>query len=171
MITCNKLCELINNINSHEYKDKYEELINIYPNDIDKIKHVFLDIYNYEYSIGETENRLDTQFRKAVIKKYKKCIITNKPLKVCEVVHIYPFSKSSYNEKYDHDNGLLLCSELHKLFDNKDVDLKINIDTLQIELSEEILKDDSMLEYHKYNNNKLELSEKNIYYLNKKYNE
>lgn len=138
----------------------------------------FYDLFEFEYiqtnTIQETTEerikRKDKYFRNQVIDKYKRCIITNKPLKYCQVAHIYPFSLSNETEKYDPDNAFLLCSDFHIGFDHKEQDFIINPNTQVIEISEAILTDLTMLEYHKYHNKKIELTDKNIYYLKKKYN-
>ena len=140
----------------------------------------FYDLFEFEYTQNEfnefnktTEERIkrkDTQFRNQVIDKYKTCIVTDKPLKYCQVAHIYPYCLSDETEKYDPDNALLLCSDIHIGFDHIEPDFKINPDLKCIELSDQILADQTMSDYHKYNNKKIELSNKNIYYLKKKYN-
>jgi hypothetical protein len=170
----------INNI--VELKNLYNILIK--DNDKDYLDYLFYSLKKYEHTdefIQETEEtiqetteerikRKDTQFRKAVIEKYKRCIITNKPLKYCQVAHIYPYALSDETEKYDPENALLLCSDFHIGFDHTYTDFIINPNLKCIELSESILSDLTMSEYHKYHNKKIELSDKNIYYLKKKYN-
>jgi hypothetical protein len=175
MITCNELYDLIKNLNSgDDYTKKYEELIKLYNDAIDKIDLIFYDLYKYEYTkitetIEEREKRLDSEFRNKVREKYKTCMITNKPLYVSQVAHIYPFKLCEPDEKYDISNGLLLSAELHLLFDTPDHKLIINPDTKIISFSEDILNDKSMIEYRQYQNMKIDLDEKNIYYLRKKY--
>ena len=51
-------------------------------------------------------------------------------VEVCEAAHIIPFSKC---ENFDIDNGLLLNSILHKLFDK--YDWSINPNSLCIEIN------------------------------------
>jgi predicted restriction endonuclease len=171
MVTCNDLYILISGLNcEEEYYNKYDELIKEYSDSEDKINFVFYDMYNFNYhSKEEKEKRKDAQFRKDVIDSYKRCIVTNKPLKICEVAHIFPYKLSAQNEMYDINNGLLLCRELHTLFDSNDKEFIINPKTKQIELSDCIMNDESLKEYHKYNNIQLNLNDANIYYLNKKY--
>ena len=76
------------------------------------------------------EKRNDYQFRKSVINHYKKCIISGLNVKRCEVAHIKPFSQCDINEKYDPNNGLLLDSGLHKLFDR--YEFSINPETYML---------------------------------------
>jgi len=172
MITCDELYNLIKNLYSeNEYIIKYEELVSIYPDDRDKIDLVFYDLYKFEYSTTEErEKRLDTEYRNIIRDKYKTCMITGKPLCVSQVAHIYPHTLCKLDEKYDPENGFLLSAELHILFDSKDCDLKINPDTQNIIFSKKILEDNSMNHYKQYNNKKIELSDKQKYYLHKKYN-
>ena len=68
-------------------------------------------------------------FRKQVILRYNRCIISNMPINVCEAAHIIPFSKTL---SFDVDNGILLNSILHKLFDK--YYWSINPKTLCVEL-------------------------------------
>ncbi len=114
----------------------------------------------------EKKIRNDDTFKEEVINKYKRCIITNKPIYVCEVAHIFPFANCDENEKYDKDNGILLCRELHKLFD--DNLMIIDYNTLKLTFNEKILNDDSLVDYHKYNNTTLKI-DISKYFLKKKY--
>ena len=62
---------------------------------------------------------LQNRYRKAIIKRFDKCIISDYDNEVCEAAHIKPFSESNNleSEDFDIDNGLLLNCILHKLFD------------------------------------------------------
>ena len=136
------------------------------------LNFIMLDRFNYIPKLNETlEERLkrqDTLYRKKVIEKYNTCMISGKDIEVCQVAHILPFKNSNEEEKYDSENGFLLSADLHMLFDNKNFDLKINQDGYVI-FSDNILKNKNMIEYNKYNNKKINLTEKNKYYLKKKY--
>ncbi|MFZ3579475.1 HNH endonuclease [Virgibacillus sp. DJP39] len=59
-------------------------------------------------------------FRSALLKAYdSKCAFCNfKIPHALEAAHIVPWSESSDGEKLDIQNGVLLCSNHHKLFDN-----------------------------------------------------
>ena len=67
--------------------------------------------------------RNDTEFKKAVNELYKTCIICD--IGDChksayEVAHIWDFAKCDTPEqKYDVNNGILLCANMHKYFDSK----------------------------------------------------
>ena len=176
--------DIVNKIKSID-KDNIIELANLYVeliknNDTNYIDYLFYSLKKYEYTkiiettetietIEEREKRLDTEFRNKVREKYKTCMITNKPLYVSQVAHIYPFKLCEPEEKYDISNGLLLSAELHLLFDTPDYKLRINPDTKIISFSEDILNDKSMIAYRQYHNMKIDLDEKNIHYLRKKY--
>ena len=128
-------------------------------------------VYVKELKIEEREKRDDAIYRKQVKERYNNCcMITKKPIRVCEVAHIYPYTNSNTNDKCDIDNGFLLCRELHELFDNKYLDMKINPETCTIEFTDYIMNDIYMSEYHKYNNKKINLNQNNIVYLKMKYN-
>jgi hypothetical protein len=177
--------QILNDITSYNLEDidlniLYLDILDKYNNKT-LIDMAFYDLFEYEHTdefieetIQETTEerikRKDTHFRDRVIEKYKRCIITNKPLKYCQVAHIYPYALSDETEKYDPYNALLLCSDFHIGFDHTDTDFIINANLKCIELSEFILSDLTMSEYHKYHNKKIELSDRNIYYLKKKYN-
>ena len=175
MITCDELYKLISNLNSEkEYIEKYEELIKIYNTDTDKYKLdlVFYDLYEYEYiNSNETYEkkikRIDKKFKKSVTQYYKSCIITKRSLYVCEVAHIYPFADSELEDKYNPLNGVLLCRDMHKLFDNKLI--TINPIDYRLTLSPEILSDDTLVDYIKYNNIILDINLESRHYFEKLY--
>jgi len=113
-----------NNYKQFNY-DSYKELkldldfllINIY-SDIKKLK----------------DQRLDQDtFRKELIKKYNKCIISNSIDIECDACHIIPYSIC---KNFDIDNGLLISSDLHKTFDK--YYWSINPNTLKIEINKNI---------------------------------
>lgn len=95
--------------------------------------------------------------------------VTNKPIHICQVAHIYPHKDCESIEKYDISNGLLLSAELHLLFDN--FKFKIDPDTKFMKFLQDILDDDTMNYYKQYHNQLFphHLTERNIYYLKKKY--
>ena len=73
--------------------------------------------------------QLQNEYRKAIIQRFKKCIISDYDCEVCEAAHIIPFSES---ENFEIDNGLLLNCVLHNLFDK--YYWSINPDTFCIEI-------------------------------------
>jgi hypothetical protein len=150
----------------------FDKLIDIY--DIELLNYVFYNEKKYIHNkTFETNYRKDYKFKKEVIERYKSCIVTGKSIKICEVAHIVPFNKC-LNEisKYDPDNGLLLCNELHKLFDTETNDFKINPDTQCIEFIKDIMEDEGFQDYHQFNGKplKIKLNENSIRYLKQKYN-
>ena len=174
--------QILNDITSYNLEGidlniLYKDILDKYHNET-LIDLAFYDLFDFEYkqiitteeTIEEKIKRKDTQFRNQVIEKYKRCVITNKPLKYCQVAHIYPYALSDSIEKYDPDNALLLCADFHIGFDHTDTDFIINPNLKCIEISESILTDPTMSEYHKYHNQKIDLSDRNIYYLKRKYN-
>ena len=175
MIRCDEIFNLIANLNSEkEYKNKYEEIIKLYPDCVDKINLVFYDMYNYEPSKTNPEEirekRQDDEYREAIRKKYNyRCSVTNQQLSVCQVAHIYPHKLCNPEEKYDISNGILLSANLHLLFDS--FQFKINPDSQIMTFSQNILNDSFMDCYKQYHNKIFphKLSQYNINYLIKKY--
>jgi len=78
----------------------------------------------------KTKRLKQQQFRKLILTRYNKCIITNKYIeKECEACHIIPVE---HGGSYDIDNGLLINSCMHITFD--DLVWSINPDTLTIDI-------------------------------------
>lgn len=148
-------------------EENYINLIKKYPKET--VNFIMYDIYKYIYNdTSNKKNRCQLTFRNKLKDRYKKCIITNTGDKCCDACHIIPFNESSPQEQYEVNNGLLLRTDLHKLFDAGDI--KINPETLCVELSENILSDNDYKKYHKYDNKKLKINKNSIYYLKKIYN-
>jgi predicted restriction endonuclease len=166
--------------NIKEESEMYPTYIKLKNNNPDLINSINLFFIKFRGNIPEMteiketkEERLkrkDKEFRDKVIKKYNsKCAITgiDYNLGICEVAHIYPFSSSSEEEKYDLNNGILLCGYLHKWFDSGR--MKINPETKCIEFTDKIMSNETVKEYHKFNNKKIQLNSENIKYLKKIY--
>ena len=146
-------------------------IINI--NDIDNIKS--LDNIKSKTII----NRNDDTFKREVKARFNKCIIcdddnANCCLECCEVAHIWDFAKcDNENDKYNSYNGLLMCANMHKLFDKDLIKLnyKDNKDNKDGALFVFISIDTSMINYpiYKYNNKKIILCKQNLQYLIKRY--
>ena len=99
----------------------------------DKIKSELSKNDNLPYIIPTNKIRnpiLQNYYRDGLINRYKKCIISGMHMEVCEACHIIPFYDS---ENFDIDNGILLNSVLHKLFDKHY--WSINPSTLCVEIS------------------------------------
>lgn len=148
------------NLNKNEL---YEKLILMFPKN--KVDFIMYDLFKYIYTKQDEKKRRMNQdtFREDLINRYKCCLITGCNQIVCEACHIIPFKDCTDDIKYNVNNGLLLRVDLHKLFDNGN--LKINPDTSQIELSKDVLNDNTMKDYHKYNNKKINIHEKSICFL------
>jgi ParB family chromosome partitioning protein len=100
-------------INIQEVSEKSNTYIDLVDYDtkinkiIDKNNGVYIDIKS-------RNPELQQLYRNAIINRFDKCIISDMDKEVCEAAHIIPFSESN---NFDIDNGLLLNSILHKLFD------------------------------------------------------
>lgn len=134
-----------------------------------KVNYVMLDEFKYVHNSTEEKVKRKDQktFRQDLIERYKTCIITECDEMVCEACHIVPFEECDETEKYNVNNGLLLRSDFHILFDKKL--LKINSDTLKIELSGELVDDPNMKEYKKYDGKILNIHKNSIKYLKRNY--
>ena len=178
----NDIINYIDNNNDKNVDALYNELK--YKINIDLLNFIFYDKFEYEHkeiiedkiieeiieeNIEEREKRQDTIYRKLIQNKYKTCMITGKPLYISQAAHIYPHRLCTQEEKYDRENGFLLSAELHILFDSTDNKLKIDPETQIICFCEELLEDETMAYYRQYHNKKIELSDKQKDYLNKKY--
>ncbi len=111
------------------------------------------NIKYYEYKekrIGQCE------FRQKIVTRDKYCVITMCHSDMCEACHIIPYSECNECEKYDINNGLLLESGIHKLFDK--YSWSINPITQHIEISSTLLNDKSYELINKYNNYKLNIN-------------
>lgn len=143
------------------YREIYLDLITLFNEEIHTINFIMYDKYKYVHNdkvekIEEKVKRLDNNFRKSVKEYYKKCIVTGRSSILCEVAHIYPFSQSEIDEMYDPNNGIYLCKDLHCLFDKKNNAMIITPE-FKLILSDEILNDVEMSDYHKYHNKILDI--------------
>jgi len=173
----------LNNNNTDIYKsNKIEYFIyNLLENyDKNKVMYIIKDLFEIEFEYCDDLQlqvcRNDDEFRKAVKDKYKTCIICD--IYDCykssyQVAHIFDFSKcETEEEKYDVNNGILLCSNMHNYFD--DLDLKFVVDD---ECNDNNLVKisfcDTMCDhifYKKYNGKKILFNKENIEYIKKKNN-
>jgi hypothetical protein len=81
--------------------------------------------------------RADYEYKQNVKKLYNEtCIISGADIDECSICHIKPLSESSYNEKYDYNNGIILSESLHRLFDK--YYFTINPETFEIIISQNI---------------------------------
>jgi hypothetical protein len=106
-----------NNSNSHTNNSntKIKKVLTLDEYD-EKIKNIIKNNDNNVFVKG-TKIRipeLQNLFRKQIVYRYNRCIISNMYKSVCEAAHITPFSETL---SFDVDNGILLNDILHKLFD------------------------------------------------------
>ena len=122
-----------NTVNENNYKqfnyDSYEE----FKIDLDfLLSNIYSDIHIINFQTREQRLDQDT-FRKELIKKYNRCVISDSIDIECEACHIIPYSIC---KNFDIDNGLLLSSDLHKTFDK--YCWSINPKTLKVEINKNI---------------------------------
>ena len=173
----------VNNNNPDIYKSNEIEyfIYNLLENyDKNKVMYIIKDLFEIEF---EYSNELQTQvcrnddeFKKAVKDRYKTCIICD--IYDChkssyQVAHIFDFSKCETEEdKYNVNNGILLCSNMHKYFD--DSLLKFVVDSeCDDNYIVNIVFCDTMSDYmfyKKYNGKKILFNKENILYIEKKNN-
>ena len=103
------------------------------------------------------------KFRKEIIKRDKKCLLSNAPPEMCQAAHIIPYCHCSVDMQYNINNGLLLEAGIHLLFD--EYLWSINKDSIVI-VSYKLLNDKNyhMNKYliNDYHNKKLHLSKKQL---------
>lgn len=162
------LNDIIEEIEQHKNINKnelYEKLYINYSNE--KIVFAMYDMFGYIHTDTEEKDIRKNQheFRKDLIDRYEGCVITGVSEKVCDACHIISYVKCEDKDKYNIDNGILLRSDLHRLFD--DGLLKIDPNTCTIILNETIMSNKKMKQYHELNNKKINIHEKSIYFLNK----
>lgn len=144
------------------------------------IKIQFIDEENKTENTQNKICRNDAEFKKEVNDLYKTCIICD--IDEChksayEVAHIWDFAKcDSLESKYDVNNGLLLCANMHKYFDSKcellkfEVITNINDDSNTVICKVVFCESISNSNYYKrYNGKQIKFNKQNIMYLEKKY--
>ena len=146
-------------------KELYEKLENIFSKE--KVAFVMYNVFGYIHKETEEKNKRKDQqsFREDLIERYGECIMSGVSEEVCEACHIIPYAKCEDKDKYNIDNGILLRSDLHKLFD-KGL-LKINPNTCTMLLDEKILLNPKMKQYYELNNKKININNNSIIYLKK----
>ena len=162
---------IYNYIKSNINKSPYDVIIELSkkydPTDIELVYNMEFDIFLNDDLTNTKIKRLDDKFRKNVRNIFdNKCIITNVSVERCDVAHIKPFNKCNEIEKYDINNGLLLDTALHRLFDK--YYFSINPDTYMIEVNMNI-KNLKKLKIEQYNSNHLNLDKFNKKYLQNHY--
>jgi predicted restriction endonuclease len=173
----------LNNNNTDIYKSNeieyfiYDLLENY---DKNKVMYIIKDLFEIEFKYSDDLQtqvcRNDDEFKKAVKDRYKTCIICD--IYEChkssyQVAHIFDFSKcKTEEEKYDVNNGILLCSNMHKYFDNLLLKFVVDDECNDNNLVK-ISFCDTMCDYifyKKYNGKKILFNKENIEYIKKKNN-
>jgi len=160
----NKLDKIYDDIRSIK-KNNIENFIIDYDDKItmETLLFVAYDVYKYEPNEQIFEEKIKRQhqkkFKNHVTKKYGCCIISSDDVDICEACHIIPFCESNNMNMYDVNNGLLLSSGLHTLFDK--YMFSIDKDGIVV-FSDKVLTKSSFKNYHKYHNMKLKLDTKTM---------
>jgi ParB/RepB/Spo0J family partition protein len=117
----------------------------------EKMKMIISNNSNSVYIMSKVRcPELQMLFRNEIIKRFKTCIVSGLTYEVCEAAHIVPFSECN---NFNIDNGLLLNSILHSLFDK--YYWSINPETLCLEI---FYKSNDIYEIIKpYNNKKIDI--------------
>ena len=136
----NELNDYIKNTNGKIYLDILLIELNRENDDFLQDDLIFLLTTLYPYHTvynNEPEERTgQNDFRKILIKKYNKCIITNTTcMDELEAAHIIPYNICK-ESGFNIENGLLLKSNIHKTFDK--YYWTINPDTHIIEVKQNI---------------------------------
>lgn len=102
---------------------KLDELMNTY--DPRKVLYCLRRHYNVvleeEDRLGTVVQRNDANFKKIVRERFSRCIICEPSechIACCQVAHIWGFADCDSIDRYNPDNGLLMCANIHLLFDN-----------------------------------------------------
>ena len=96
------------------------------------------------------------KFREEILKRDKKCVISGEGELSCEAAHIKPFNNCKEEDKYDLNNGLLLGSSIHKLFDK----YLWSINNNKVVVSNKILNNSAYYYINKYDNKIIHLNKK-----------
>jgi len=122
--------------NENEYTEKQNDVFSFNWDEIENPFDLSKEGYNQEKLVNDIvdNNKIpervlrlvaargtDQQyFRRALIKAYsgKCCICGLSVLELLEAAHVKPYPECTLNERISINNGLLLCSNHHKLYDN-----------------------------------------------------
>ncbi len=144
----------------------YENEI-IASNTVEKAKEIDEELDNFQLE-GKTKEQMvkirvnQTEFRQQLLERYHKCClccVSDPNLLVAS--HIKPWSVAEPTEKLDVNNGLLLCPNHDKLFDNGYITFD---DNGKIIISER-LQDNDKLYMNVEDNMKIDINDKNKAYM------
>ena len=100
-----------------ELGDLLTAIIYMYPNEYSDVINKIFSFNEHVDNICEQTAR-QSRFMEDIRERDGTCQITGRFSARCQVAHIYPFSKCESIAKYDTDNGILIDSGLHQLWDN-----------------------------------------------------
>lgn len=144
----------------------YENEI-IASNTVEKAKEIDEELDNFQLE-GKTKEQMvkirvnQTEFRQQLLERYHKCClccVSDPNLLIAS--HIKPWSVAEPTEKLDVNNGLLLCPNHDKLFDNGYITFD---DNGKIIISER-LQDNDKLYMNVEDNMKIDINDKNKAYM------
>ena len=108
------------------------------------------------------------RYRKQLIERNNgRCQLTHRDAIICEACHIRPHSVCDDQDKYNPDNGLLLCRDLHRLFD--EYMFSINPEKEEVIFSQKALENELLNDYHYLHGMHLHLVEGNKPFLQEHY--
>ena len=165
-----ELSEFVNKYNIEDKKILYDFIIKTKQYEKELVDLVMCNLYDYVNKPTEIKDKRDKQtlFRNDLVNKYKRCIISNYNELTCQACHIIPYCDSDDSMQYNLDNGILLNSELHILFDK--YLWSINSDQI-VKFSDIILNNIEFERFHQYHNKKLNILNTNtLNNLEKHYN-
>lgn len=153
--------------------------------DLKKVIYVLKTYYNYDIKIkdnlpliikniiGNRVMRNDEEYKKIVKSRFNNnclfCCNGECSRECCQVAHIWNFADCDENSKYNPDNGLFLCSNIHTLFDKELLEFEILNDSIKNGIVKIILKDAlKNTQLWKYNNKIIKLFTENIPFLIKR---
>jgi hypothetical protein len=164
-------CEIYINKNNKFYDTNEREYYKNY------LILIFDELYDIDINLDDITKLLEKNnkdgsrieqdnFRKRLIDKYGKCIITGENETGCEAAHINDLKDEPLN--YDTENGLLLNRTLHNYFDK--LYWCINPKTMKIEVNPKYANDFS-ISINKYNGKYMRdiIKLNDLTYLEKKY--
>lgn len=173
--------DISKHIDVNQFTEEYiTYLFNKY--DIPKVVYCLKEFYDINIESIDNINsdnyttqiiRNDKDYRNSVIAKYSgKCVICNSGECVpecCNVAHIWDFALCDTTEKYNPDNGLILCANIHLLFDSGLIMLEPNLNStlsgiVSIRLHDKLKNS----KYYKYNGQMITLSPENIPFIIKR---
>ena len=91
--------------------------------DLEKVYNFYINLYKILYNNKDNvfelkEKRINhDKFREEIIKRDKKCLLSNAPPEMCQAAHIIPHCDCSVDIRYNINNGLLLEAGIHLLLD------------------------------------------------------